>query len=179
MGLPISPILADIVMEYVLDKALDSLHYKVKVCKKYVDDLFLIVPRDMLNVTLEKFNAVHPNIQFTHEMERDNMLPFLDVLVAHNSNGTLLFDWYAKPTSSGRLLNFFSNHPLSQKLNVMDNLINRIFSISSQQYHFKNKQVIRDILVSNGYPPEFNSTENQKVLLLAKFQTPRSTQRFH
>lgn len=142
MGLPISPILADIVMEYVMDKALARLNYEVKACKKYVDDLFLIVPRHMIREMLDKFNSINSHLQFAHEMVRDNMLPFLDVLVTHNSDGTLLFDWYAKPTS------------LSQKLNVMDNLIIRVFNISSLRHHTKNKQVVKDILINNGYPPE-------------------------
>lgn len=154
MGLPISPILADIVMEYLLDKALENLDYELKTCVKYVDDLFLVVPRDKISQTLNTFNSIHPSIQFTHEMENNNILPFLDVLVIHNPNGTLQFDWYTKPTSSGRLLNFLSNHPLTQKLNVMDNLIQRIFNISSPEFHAKNRKTIQDILTNNNYPPK-------------------------
>lgn len=154
MGLPISPILADIVMEYLLDKALENLDYDLKICAKYVDDLFLVIPTDRVHETLNTFNSIHPNIQFTHEMERNAVLPFLDVLVIHDPNGTLQFDWYTKPTSSGRLLNFFSNHPLSQKLNVVDNLIKRIFNSSSPQFHTKNSQIIKNILTDNNYPPK-------------------------
>ena len=139
MGLPLSPILADIVMEHILDKAIESLNFDLKCCKKYVDDLFLIIPEHRIQETLHIFNSIHQKIQFTHEIERNNQLPFLDVLIIHDPNGSLQFDWYTKPTSSGRLLNYFSNHPLTQKLNVVDNTIKRIFNISSPKFHTKNK----------------------------------------
>jgi len=32
-----------------------------------------------------------------------------------NNKGKLEFDWYKKPTFSGRTLNFLSHHPTSQK----------------------------------------------------------------
>lgn len=152
MGLPLSPILADIVMEHVLDKALNSLNFKLKSCVKYVDDLFLVIPKKRLQETINIFNSINPKIQFTHEMEQNNILPFLDVLVIHNPDGSLLFDWYTKPTSSGRLLNYFSNHPLTQKLNVIDNLIKRVFSISSTPFHTKNRKIVTNTLLNNNYP---------------------------
>jgi len=40
-------------------------------------------------------------------------LNFLDVTI--NNEGTVEFDWYKKPTFSGRLLNFLSHYPTSQK----------------------------------------------------------------
>lgn len=154
MGLPLSPILADIVMEYILDKAMDSLNFELKSCAKYVDDLFLIIPKHRIQETLNIFNSIHPKIQFTHEIERNKTLPFLDVSVIHDTNGSLQFDWYTKPTSSGRILNYFSNHPLTQKLNVVDNLVKRIFNISSPQFHAKNRKIVKNILLNNNYPPK-------------------------
>ena len=69
MGLPISPILADIVMEYIFDKALDNSNLQVKTCVKYVDDLFLVVSHQLIDRKLSAFNYIHKNIQFTHEIE--------------------------------------------------------------------------------------------------------------
>lgn len=152
MGSPLSPILSDIVMEYILDQAISKLNYKLDVCIKYVDDLFLIIPKHLIDYTLAVFNSIHHKIQFTHETEVNNQIPFLDVIVIRNEDGTLDYNWYSKPTSSNRLLNFRSNHPLSHKLNVMDNLIRRVFGLSSKKFHLQNDRTIKQMLVASHYP---------------------------
>lgn len=152
MGLPLSPILADIVMEYILDMALSKLNYHLTECIKYVDDLFLIIPKHLIHHTLAMFNSIHPKIQFTHELENHGELPFLDVLVLHNHDGSIEFNWYSKPTSSDRLLSYLSNHPINQKLNVIDNLIRRVFGLSSKRFHHQNSNVIKSLLISSNYP---------------------------
>ena len=46
---------------------------------RYVDDTLLCVPLDKLQKLIDTFNNYHPRIQFTHEMERDNRISFLDL----------------------------------------------------------------------------------------------------
>lgn len=77
---PLSPILSDIVMEYILDQAISKLNYNLEVCIKYVDDLFLIIPAHLIDYTLAVFNSIYHKIHFTHEIEVNNQLPFLDVI---------------------------------------------------------------------------------------------------
>ncbi|KYN34033.1 hypothetical protein ALC56_11646 [Trachymyrmex septentrionalis] len=43
----------------------------------------------------------------------DDRLNFLDVTVIRN-NELIEFNWYHKPTFSGRYLNFWSQHPVSE-----------------------------------------------------------------
>lgn len=152
MGLPLSPILADLVMEYVLDQAISMLNYQLKECVKYVDDLFLIIPSSMIEYTRDIFNSIHHKIQFTIVEETNHVLPFLDVLLIHGQDHSIHFDWYSKPTSSGRIMSYFSNHPLTHKLNVMDNLIKRLLELSSRNLHWKNTKLAKRILTENGYP---------------------------
>lgn len=152
MGLPLSPILADIVMEYVLDQASSRANGHFKELVKYVDDLFLIVPKQRIDYVLDIFNSVHQKIQFTCELEQNKKLPFLDVILIHNDDGSIDFQWYAKPTASNRLLNYFSNHPMTHKLNVVDNTIKRIYGLSSKKFHGKCTLLIKQILCQNNYP---------------------------
>lgn len=152
MGLPLSPILADIVMEYILDQAASRVNGNLKELVKYVDDLFLIVPSGMFDHVLDTFNSIHPKIQFTSELEHNGQLPFLDVILTHNSDGTIDYAWYAKPTASNRQLNYFSNHPLTHKLNVVDNIIRRMYGLSSKKFHDKCTLNIKQILCQNNYP---------------------------
>lgn len=129
MGLPLSQILAEIVMEKILDLTIPTFNFVPKVFVKYVDNMFTIVPRQFAHATLECLNAVNNKIQFTNEENRYK-LPYLDVTLMKGSNGQIDTKWYSKPSASNRLLNFHSSHPFQHKLNVMDNLIKRVYGLS-------------------------------------------------
>ncbi|XP_075163276.1 uncharacterized protein LOC142235913 [Haematobia irritans] len=95
MGSPASPIIADIVMEVLLDSA-----------------------------TLSALNAFDRQIQFTMETEEDNKLPYLDTIILRHRNG-IKINWYQKPTATGRLINFNSKHPRRVIMNTATNFIRR------------------------------------------------------
>jgi len=57
--------------------------------------------------------SFYPRLQFTIEIDGCN-LNFLDVTIMKNNN-ILEFDFYIKPTFSGRFLSFLSQHPISKK----------------------------------------------------------------
>lgn len=61
-------------------------------------------------------------------------------------------DWYSKPISSGRLLNFFSFHPIDQKLGVMANFIDRVRSLSTIRTDEEKNKLILEHLLRNNYP---------------------------
>lgn len=57
-----------------------------------------------------------------------------------------------KPTSSGRLLNYNSHHPFSQKSSVIKNMLWKCCNFSDLKYKEENLQKIRKILLQNDYP---------------------------
>ncbi|XP_055840080.1 uncharacterized protein LOC129907751 [Episyrphus balteatus] len=151
MGSPASPILADIVMEALLDNVFEKIPYKPKIITKYVDDIFIILKSCHVDSTLTALNSFHPKIQFTVEFENNGKLPYLDVLVIRRNN-RLIFDWYKKPTSSGRLINFNSKQPKQVIINTAKNFVNRVLDISDIVFRQKNIQIIMDTLLSNSFP---------------------------
>ncbi|KAI4476882.1 hypothetical protein M0804_013209 [Polistes exclamans] len=118
----------------------------------YVDDIVTAIPKDRIEVTIKTFNSVKKKIQFTIEVENNKTLPFLDLKIIRKEDGSILTDWYVKPTSSGRCLNFKSNHPISQKIGVVKGLLFRALTISSNEFHNNNKKKIEIILKNNNYP---------------------------
>ncbi|XP_067633775.1 uncharacterized protein [Eurosta solidaginis] len=157
MGSPISCILVEILMDNVLQRAIkkvnEQLGFNITIIKKYVDDLYLVIPEGIFPSVFGIFNDTEKGIEFTYEQEHDNILPFLDMTIYRNTeDGSFNTDWYRKPVSSGRILNYMSIHPLSQKISTAKGLINRIYSISDPKYHCKNKKIIVDILKGNDYP---------------------------
>jgi len=91
-----------------------------------------------------------------------NRLNFLDLTIIKQGN-TLVFDWFRKPTFSGRFLNFFSHHPFTHKRGTIYSLIDRVFRLSHPEFHEKNLDLIIKILLDNGYPLHliFNSIRNR------------------
>ncbi|KYM96621.1 hypothetical protein ALC62_12713, partial [Cyphomyrmex costatus] len=95
-------------------------------------------------------NNYHPRLQFTLEVG-NNRLNFLDVTLIKNNN-FIMYDWYQKPTSSGRYLNYFSQHHFTHKIGVIVSLVDRVLHLSHPMYHEQNFDKIIKILIQNGYP---------------------------
>ncbi|XP_055844699.1 uncharacterized protein LOC129911064 [Episyrphus balteatus] len=168
MGSPLSPILADIIMEDLLEEVFKNLSDKPKFVVKYVDDLFAILKINNVNSTLHALNSYHQNIQFTVEIEENGKLPYLDVLVIKNQNH-FIFDWYKKPTSSGRLINFNSKHPKQIIINTAKNFINRVLDNSDSSFIQKNIKIISETLSANSFPIQITKS------LIANYNNGRTT----
>jgi len=152
MGSPLSPILADIVMDDLETHCLSKLDFNVHTFYRYVDDIFMIISANKLNLVLTTFNSYHPRLQFTHEVENNNMLNFLNTSVIRD-NGNIITNWFRKPTFSGRYINFYSNHPMQYKLNTIMNLVDQAILLSDERFHVANLDVVKAVLLNNGYPP--------------------------
>lgn len=82
MGNPLSPTIADIVLDKILDDSLAELKSKdicIKYITKYVDDVFAIIKTKDVEDILKILNAQHTKIQFTKEKEQNGKIAFLDV----------------------------------------------------------------------------------------------------
>ncbi|XP_044766925.1 uncharacterized protein LOC123322908 [Coccinella septempunctata] len=139
------------VMDAVIRFVLCGLNFLVPFIHVYVDDIIMCIPRDKVDETLNLFNSFHDRLKFTFELEVDNRIPFLDVwLIRHNNR--IITDLYSKPTSSGRLMNYQSMHPRSQKTAIVKSIKHRILNLSDPSFHEKNFKSQSNILQQNGYP---------------------------
>ncbi|XP_055525302.1 uncharacterized protein LOC129718508 [Wyeomyia smithii] len=152
MGNPLSPIIADLVMETLLDTVTQSLNFKPPFIKKYVDDLLLAIPESQIGHVLETFNSYNEHIQFTYEMENNKRLPFLDMTLIRQENQKIQTEWYMKPISSGRFLDYNSFHPLHQKINMAKNFIRRVDKLSTHLQDADKARIIHQQLSLNNYP---------------------------
>ena len=110
MGSPLSPVLANIYMEYFKEMALGSTSLRPSMWLRYVDDTFILWShQEDVQTVLDHVNSIRPSIQFIMEKERDK-LPFLDVLVTSTEQG-FRSSVYHKPTFTGQYLNYNSHHP--------------------------------------------------------------------
>nr|VZI07939.1 unnamed protein product [Spirometra erinaceieuropaei] len=154
MGSPVSGLLAEVVLQE-LEKMAFTQHEPV-FWRRYVDDTFFIVKKDMLQHFHSPFNAVFPDIKFAREEEQEQQLPFLDVLVRRNIIGGRKTLVYWKATNTTQLLSFHSNHPVAHKRSCVKTLFKRIQSHCSKlEDRAREAHYLRDQFVQNGYPRAF------------------------
>ena len=152
MGNPASPVLANFVMYDLLNWVVAKLPFHPPLLKLYVDDIIMAVPHDQVESVLSTFNHYHQRLQFTYEKETDCKLPFLDIEILRERDGTLRTQWYQKGCHSGRILNYKSHHPIHQKLATATNLIHRCLSLTHHTLHNTSIQKVHCILNNNNYP---------------------------
>ena len=163
--IPLGPILANIFMCYLETTAMSTyLGILPILYRRYVDDCFLIFgSKAQSDVFFQFLNKQHKNIQFTKDDELDNSLPFLDIHITHNDDGTLSTSIYRKPTFSGLYLKWNSFVPKQFKTGLVNCLLNRAWKICSNSDLFHQEiNFIKSTLAANGYPSNFlNSCINR------------------
>ena len=101
MGSPVSPIVANLYMEYFEQKVVSTAPTPRFWCR-YVDDTFVIQEEINKQDFLQHMNSVDPAIQFTVENNKEDVaIPFLDTIVKPEVDGKLSITVYRKPTHTG------------------------------------------------------------------------------
>ena len=132
MGSPVSVVIANFVMEDVEERALATFHSPPRFWKRYVDDTRTALPRDMVKSFHSHLNSIEPCLQLTVEEEsEDRILPFLDVELCQESDGTITTLVYRKTTHTNQYLSFASHHPVTHKVALVRTLMSRANTLSS------------------------------------------------
>ena len=76
MGLPVSTVVAEIVMQHLEERALATCHQTISLWLHYVDDTFIAVHKDEIDAFHDHLNEQNPDIQFNKEIEENGKLPF-------------------------------------------------------------------------------------------------------
>ncbi|XP_049914604.1 uncharacterized protein LOC126398968 [Epinephelus moara] len=154
MGSPVSPIVANLYMEDVEYRALNSFkgttpsHWF-----RYVDDTWVKIKTQEMQAFTQHIDSVDRNIKFTREDVKDNGLPFLDCDVHITEDKGLHIGVYRKPTHTDQYLLFDSHHPLEHKLGVIRTLQHRADNLpTSTQAQGKEHEHLREALKTCGYP---------------------------
>jgi nucleoside-specific outer membrane channel protein Tsx len=107
MGAPTSAILAEIFMQYHEHNHIVNILQKHDIIDyyRYVDDVLTVYNEDNTNIdnTLNDFNSIHPNIQYTIEKQKDNTLNYLDISIEYVDNN-FVFGIYRKPTTTDLII---------------------------------------------------------------------------
>ena len=123
MGSPISVTAANLVMEDVEQRTLNTCASPSAFRKYYVDGTFMLLPRGQVQQFHDHFNSIEPAIKFTIEMEQEGSRAFIDTRVTRNSDGSLTTTVFRKKTHLDWYLDFDSHHPLAHKVVVAQTLL--------------------------------------------------------
>ena len=118
------------------------------------------------------FNKHHRRLQFTHEIEKDQELSFLDSTVIRDKSDNLITNWCTKKTYLGKYLNFLSNPPMQHKISVNNSLVDRGILLSDARFHEKNSKIIAKILEDNNFPKKVIQNYIQKRLRTLRGDSP-------
>ena len=130
-----------------------------------MDDIFAVIHRSKLDDLMTYLNNINPHIKFTKEEEINSMLPYLDLEIIKVASGHLEFNVFKKEISSNSYLNFLSNHPLKQKLGVVNTLFNRAETLCSADYYPQEILDIKESLKLKNYPDYMLKKNIFRVLL--------------
>ena len=151
---PVSPIVANLYMEFLEQKALRIAPNPPRFWHRFVDDTFVIHKEVNKQGFLQHINSVDPAIKFTVEdNEKDGSIPFLDTIVKPETDGTLSITAYRKPTHTDQYLQWDSHHHLSAKFSVIQTLSHRASTVCSKpQCLQQEKGHLRKVLTKCKYP---------------------------
>ncbi|XP_053698993.1 uncharacterized protein LOC128745963 [Sabethes cyaneus] len=156
MGSPLSPVIANLVMEKLEQHCIAELEKKninLTTYRRYVDDCFCVATEEQINEILATFNSFHDRLQFTIEMEANNSIKFLDMMLTRN-NGKLEKSWLPKQVD-GKYLDFHSQSPYAHKCNTAIALIDRAIKLSDPKNRPCAIKTVKSILKINHYPEWF------------------------
>ena len=154
MGSPLSPIIANIYMEEFETRALSTSPNPPTLWKRFVDDTFVVIQTAHKEEFFHHINSIEESIQVTPEdIQADGSLPFLDVLVTPQPDGTLTMSVYRKPTHTNQYLQWDSHHSISAKYSVISTLYHRANEVCSINQQLKEEhEQIKQALSLCRYP---------------------------
>ena len=157
LGSPISPIVANLYMEDLETKAIQSAQNPPSFWRRLVDDTLTIMKSSQVESFLQHLNSINSidhHIPFTKEDSRpDGSMPFLDILITPREDDSLKTTVYRKPTHTDLYLQWDSNHTITSKYGVVDTLHHRAKVIcSSPELLQQEEKHLHQALTRCNYP---------------------------
>ena len=155
MGGPLTDLLADLIIENKIEKTIAH-HPKWGPLVDWIrkaDDTFMEWTNSMeeLQLFYSFLNSLHPKIQWSMEISKNNQISFLDVLVIKNGS-EILTSVYRKLSASNRYIHYTSAHPWKDKTAAMKFLKARALDYCSPQFLDAELTFLKQTFLLNGYP---------------------------
>ena len=133
MGSPLGPVLANIFMVALEDCLVNSLSKEMPLWFRYVDDTFTFIQKEEITDVIRVLNNFHKDVNFTHEIEKDNCISFLDVKIKKETNGPFITEVFRKETDTNIFINWKSFALRDWKIGTLKGLFRRAYLVCSEE----------------------------------------------
>ena len=133
IGKSTSGFAAEIFMQKLEQKALNTFREPPEWWKRYVDDTITKLLLRNVESFLLHLNSQHERIKFTTEIQKDNKIAFLDTEIHVKDDGSTKIKIYRKATHTDQYLHFNSNHHIKQKIGIIQTFRNRIDTLVTEE----------------------------------------------
>ena len=124
--------------------------------KRYVGGIIVICEwEDDINCLLNKLNVLQNCISLLCEEEKNDQLPFLDILISRREDGSIERSIFRKPTWTGQYLSYYSYCSVQYKRGLIRGPLNRINSIYTKDDIDDDVRLLNKTPMENGYPLKF------------------------
>lgn len=156
MGNRLAQILAEIKTNFSLLIALKEFNADViSLIYKYVDDIFTSIHEDHIMSVKEKISEI-VKMELTVTNEDGNQdVEFLDCIFHRNQDLSISNRWAKKSYNSLAILNYHSYHPMNMKRNVVLEMINHAYAVTSPEFFNDTRELLITILKNSSYPELF------------------------
>ena len=184
MGTKFAPKYANMFMGQLEHRLLESLPHKPFTWWRFLDDIFCVWTGtlEQLHEMYDLMNNFHPTIKFTMDIMKDNVIPFLDVLVKLEEDHTISTDVYYKPTDTHQYPMTSSCHPEHVKKSIFYSQGLRLRRIVSKEEQGMNRvNELKGWMEKRGYKSQTLEGDMERIAqrgrneLLKK--VPRTTSR--
>ena len=165
MGNPLGPVIANIFMVELENTKVPTMCDSLINWYRYVDDTIAFVKEDQIDNIVSILNNHHKDIKFTHEIEENGRIPFLDVSMQRTDDNKLRLQVYRKKTCSNIYIHWNSFAPSSWKIGTLEGMIRRAYMICSEKDDLKSElSFISDTFHKiNGYPLRVIKKSQEKI----------------
>nr|XP_018908816.1 PREDICTED: uncharacterized protein LOC109038254 [Bemisia tabaci] len=160
MGNPISPFLSDLFMSNLEIERIVFRPDMFLLWRRYVDDVLSKIKKGQQTLALEYLNHLEESIEFTIEEEKDQKLPFLDLLL-DRSNNKIEFDIYRKPTDTGNYIKGNAHNPKVHKTAAFRSMAYRMMKIPLSDENRKREE---NNIISIAKKNHFQEEEIRQVI---------------
>ena len=164
MGSPLGPVLANVFMVELEKNLVPTLSDILPLWFRYVDDTFTFIKDEQVDNVHNILNNFHQDINFTHEVEKEGTIPFLDVKVYKNVDGVLKTEVFRKDTDTNIYLHWDSFCPKSWKIGTLKGLVRRAHIVCSEKTGLEKEiKHLKSVFTKiNGFPSRVvNNTISQ------------------
>ena len=163
---------SEIIVDYTYTEALKVSSKEPTALSLYVDDCWM-----SWTDTLESFydfltnlNSIWDSVKFEEELESENSINFLDLKITRLAHA-VKYEFYQKPTHSGRYLHYDSHCAMSTKINIVKSEARRVINnCSDPKDSYKYLEKIKSDFVKSGYPSHLINS-----VILESLQNPTPT----